>query len=459
MGMTLVKIINIIVLKNKKDEIIDIYVEYENRIERAYTSDKISFYLNLFSVQENKSIQELYNEDKIFDVKYSPKLLKSIEKLRNKYNNNQSLTLRENIKTYSETFNTLIWFMTRNLIVNDFYVSCISNLLLVLNACLVTDSISKSNCFDLFLAKKIKKAETKLDLLKYYGSLLLLSSSIIFFKDDVNNYLNQDYYESIMNTDLDNLYEDTQSNAEIRYLKIEKIFNELDNNPYLSTEDKEILKKLKVYYINNQYLDLDELYKKMLTFKIKDYYVVLEDSAAVYLDKDNISEVYHPLDKESSINRTTTILHEAIHMTGGFEYRVLNEGMTSLLEHEYFEEESFYGVDVYFFVIQCIRSLCYLVCPDVLLKAYSESNQKLLDAKMLEIYGSMDKILKIYSYMDLYTKDENVDKELYHLLCDGNLTEEQKLTIPNYIFLIDVTEEVCIGKFFNTEDTVKKLKY
>ena len=77
------KIINILVLKDKKDEITDIYVEYRNKIRRAYTKSRISEYFDMFSKQENKTIQELYDLDKIFDVQYSPKLMESLEELKN----------------------------------------------------------------------------------------------------------------------------------------------------------------------------------------------------------------------------------------------------------------------------------------------------------------------------------------------------------------------------------------
>ena len=464
------KIINILVLKDKKDEITDIYVEYRNKIRRAYTKSRISEYFDMFSKQENKTIQELYDLDKIFDVQYSPKLMESLEELKNKFNDHESFTLKENIKAFLETFNVLVWIMTRNLIVKDYDVSYFSSLLLVLNAYLVIDSIKKASGFGLFMSKKIKKAESKLDLLRYYGLLLLMSSSLLFFKDEFKGYLHQDYYETVMDTDLDSLYSNELDDSSIRELKVEKIFNDLSNNPYLSDEDKEILYDLKKYYNNNPYLDLDELYKKMLTFKIEDYYAIGVNPEARYLKDTNTSEVYYHLDKDTSIDRSTIVLHEAIHMTGGFEYRFLNEGMTSLLEHEYFEKESLFGVDGYFFYRQCVRVLCYLVGSDTMLESYSESSQELLDSKMVEIYGSMDKVLNIYNAMDLYSNrekidnelyptDEEFDKQLYKLLCDGNLTEEQKLMIPNYICLMNTSEAVYPGNFFNIEENVKQLKY
>lgn len=453
------KIVKITVLKDA-DKTIDAIVEYDDyRVDRCYSYDKINGILEEFSKQENKTIQELYDTNNIVDTSYSSEKMKlindGIDAINNYSNNNKKAVVYNLLNSAM----TVAVGLSSNLYINGFYIRNLSVVPIISISALLCDSLYKSSVYNLFDIKKTKAVKVKRAALRMWSAFILSVNLLFLFKEDIPYFLNRSYNNEIISTDLNDLNRENLSSYSFRNMQINKIFNDLENNPYLKEEDIKILMEMKDYCIDNEYLNLNELYHKLMTCRIFDYHTLNYEPSGHYDKNDNKIRIFDNLEKNESMSRRSVILHEGIHMSGRFFNRFLNEGMTSLLEHEYYEYEAYFGTDDYFRERQCVRTLCYLVGSDIMLQAYSEQNQELLDDKLIEIYGSYEKVNSIYECMKQYASEVITSEVLYKVLCDGNLTLEQKEEIPSYLYVDGITTDFNFDNFFNDNESVKVLKY
>lgn len=453
------KIVKVTVLKND-NEIIDAIVEYDNyRVNRCYKTNRVNDVLEDFCKQENKTIQELYAMNIIKDISCSQDKRKLINSSINAINNYSKKTKKEEIINLLNSAMTIILGLSHNNIIYGIYIKNLALVPLVSISTLLCDSFYKSGMYNMIDSHKLKAQKRKRMALRVWSTFLLSINLLTLFKEDISYTLNNSYNKKIISTDLNDLNRENLSNYSLRYIQIEKIFSDLEQNPYLKVKDIEILMELKEYCNNNIYIDLDEFYDRLMTCRIFDYYSFNNTSSGHYEELSNKIRVFDDIQEDENLDRRSVILHEGIHMLGDFSHTFLNEGMASLIEHEYYEDESYFGIDNYFYERQCVRALCYLVGADTMLQAYTEKNQELLDYKLLEIYGTKEKVNQIYEYMNQYVSRECESKILYKALCDGNLTLEQKEEIPAYIYIDGITTNINFDKLFNKSENVKTLKY
>lgn len=449
------KIVNIVSLI-KENEIIDSFVEYDNGdITRCYSYNNIENSFKEFSKQENKTITELFNMGYIKSIDYTNDILNDFNKLV-EYSSNGFLLKEKKIAMFNTSV-TLFHILVNSIFIGSYDFSYIIGII----------SIFLPNKIDLtignkyFKTNKIRNLKGKQLMLRLYLTFLFTINLFTLSKDNMPYIVNNSYNNEIMNTNLDEFIDSDLTIDKINNQKIEKIFVDLINNPYLSQNDIEILMNMKEYYLDNSYLDLDDLYKKMMTLRISDKYNVLSNIDGKYMENLNMIRIFKSLDRDTN-KRFSVLLHEGIHITGDLNNRVLNEGMTSQLEHEYYENEAFLGTDGYFKERGCVRVICYLIGSDLMLKAYSQENQKLIDDELIKIYGSREKVNIIYEYMELYCRDKINHIILYNELCSGNLTIEQQEQIPSYIYLSGITTDINFDNLFNKKDdkeNVIVLKY
>lgn len=444
------KIINIVSLVENND-IIDAFVEYDNgRIMRCYSYHNIEQAFQEFLEQEHKSITELYQSGYIQNVAYTKERLHTFNKLVEYSVHNSSMEMKT---VFFPTGITLLHLLVNCILIGNYDFSDVIGFISII----FPNKISLAKDDKYFKTNKIKNLRRKQILLKSYLAFLLAINIFTFSKEKVLSFTNQSYHDKVFDIDLDEFVDEGFSIDEIRKQKVEKIFTDFGNNPYLSQEDIEILMGLKKYYLDNPYLDLDSLYQKMMTIRIYDKYAIFTDIGGDYIRGFNVIHTFQSLDGET-MNRDSILFHEGIHMTGNFHNRVLREGMTSQLEHEYYEDEAFLGIDGYFEERGCTRVIGYLVGPDLMLEAYSQNNQKIIDDELIKIYGSKEKVNKIYFDMQLYCEDRIEHDVFYNDLCNGNLTDEQKEMIPSYIFLSTITTEVHFENLFYLKEKTKVLK-
>ncbi|MBP3635921.1 MAG: hypothetical protein J6J17_05705 [Bacilli bacterium] len=214
--------------------------------------------------------------------------------------------------------------------------------------------------------------------------------------------------------------------------QIEEYINEaIDKNREIIDSDKEILKEISEYALKSDYINYKELYNDLSDIEIENIEKILYNEetcsyiCASYIDLLNKVEIY-----ESDMPRDTALLHEVIHSTGDFESTFLNEGMTALLEREYYENND--SVDAYDKNVNTIRLLCELVGSDVVLKSYNEKKDDILYEALSKIYGTKEEARKFILNLDNYSR---------------KLAYEEKCAIfNNFYYYIDSAVEKGIIK-------------
>lgn len=221
-----------------------------------------------------------------------------------------------------------------------------------------------------------------------------LSNSLYRFEinhvniDEVNNYesLNEfEYHEKATNT----------------------IFNNIHNNPSLDSFELECLYKLKDYVLNNPYIDLNDVFHKLMTIRVKERYSLQERVEATYNEDKNLVNIYSNLANDE-LDKKQALIHEYIHSIGDFSNRTLNEGMTCVITQDITK----YPVMVYVPERTCVEYMIELVGRNVLLEAYSKKDDELLIEELDKIFKNHDLVLELFNKMDEYSNSEITEDEL-----------------------------------------------
>ncbi len=199
--------------------------------------------------------------------------------------------------------------------------------------------------------------------------------------------------EAGMFYDRSNLYEGTElvaSDAEVReitssleeMLDVEICEEEQDEycllnaillNKNLSDTDKEFFYKYIDLFLDNPYLNKEDVYFSLLNLDIS--YMERPDDVSSYIvgDFDNRKKFIRIFYDDV---RRSTLAHEGVHCLYSNEktsslptYFV--EGMTEILANEYFDNNASIEVSSYCFEVACCKMLCDLTSPDIVLKSFT----------------------------------------------------------------------------------------
>lgn len=167
----------------------------------------------------------------------------------------------------------------------------------------------------------------------------------------------------------DDFFENTINEEE----KVNKLLDAIYQNPLISQEQKEQLIQIK-NCMHQELIDYGDVYQRLITLKIKEKEEIKSASNgnvlyATYSETQNIITIYN------SVNGIEKLPHEGIHIIfrNLTDYYYLNEGITELLRIEYCHNgiPSEYWENVY-----CIRILCEMISPSIILQAKNENQSK-----------------------------------------------------------------------------------
>ena len=156
-------------------------------------------------------------------------------------------------------------------------------------------------------------------------------------------------------------------------------------NPFLDDKDLEIALSMEKYIENNPYLDYEKLYETFASFGMIHTDYDNNRFAGTTIRDLNIITIYDYENLKQDPYYISTLQHEIIHLTGHLDNIVLNEGMTELLQAEYFNDGNATG---YYEYVTLTKIFCELIGSDKMLEAYSTENMSLIKEEMLKINPS-----------------------------------------------------------------------
>ena len=208
--------------------------------------------------------------------------------------------------------------------------------------------------------------------------------------------------------------------------KILLLYNSIIENNSLTLEEKIKFAKYMQYVIDNDFLDYEYVWNKFITLKLDNI-----DNPNDY-KKGGIGGTYQK-DKNQILfqdkdARNVALTHETFHAedkSGSIldygKYSWFIEGLTSVLNYEYFDERT----DGYDIKADFIRILCELVGPNVLLKVRSTGDMEIL-----------------FSEFENKNIDRQEVEELFDLINEYNFTENRSTNIRAMDIIVKLEERI-----------------
>ena len=235
---------------------------------------------------------------------------------------------------------------------------------------------------------------------------VLFLPKIILYTPDNRELLTDNVFDGsqiiISEEEQQNIYQELEQelgikigNNNINYLLLNAIYE----NPYLTHKEKEVFYKFIEFFNDNPYLNLEEVYERLLNvnarFALRQSLDSNENVLAVYLPK-YMDIVYHELNPKE-----TTMSHEDLHciVSNVNLPRWFNEGMTQLIINEYFKEEPFNLNTSYPYEVILVKLLCELVGPNKVLEAYTKDNSEIIYKALAEIIGTEEDAKTLFDYL------------------------------------------------------------
>ena len=161
------------------------------------------------------------------------------------------------------------------------------------------------------------------------------------------------------------------------------------DNPNLTDEEKETIFKLIDLIEEMPYIDKKMAYANLKELEVTYNNKIVNNNLGIYDYKGNKIIINLDFDEKD------VLLHELIHSLFVNEdtYHIpkyFREGVTELLEDEYFSKEPYWESTSYPYEIAMVKILCDMVGSDTVLKAYATGDMKLIENE-LAIYMGKDK--------------------------------------------------------------------
>lgn len=302
-----------------------------------------------------------------------------------------------------------------------------------------TDFITNSNYNSSPFNKMMKKIIGKLRPIIFACNLITLTIS------GYNNFSKQFIEYKI---EKENPF--TDQNIELPKYDIEHvdaigiIIDGAEENILLTDEEVKNAKKLYHCFIENPYLDYEQVYQNLATINVVERKSELKEETGVAADYNrsgNIVTVYNNNEKD------IVLPHEYIHATGSLKHRFLNEGFTSILIAEYLEDGEItnaYAPEIYLTEI-----IIELTSKELVLQAFSESNENLIIERLQEnstcqngrlFLDNMQNYL--YACEKLYSGTIEVDKFLDEFTTVStqikNYLTEEKIDEDRQIYILQL---------------------
>lgn len=289
-------------------------------------------------------------------------------------------------------------------------------------------------------SKKLNKSYLKY---KVLYALCVCSTLATAFDASVG-FNNVPNYTKAYSKQLDDLIDEDLSLEEQKAAKEQIIFDGIQSSNQLTDEEKEYMMLLEEYIKDNPYIDLDDVYKKLITVNVTECLATDKNfcwAAGDNVVACNVRPTNHIIyfDDNNIDFKKETFVHEYYHSIGHFgvasRYKHLNEGFTEYLTYETLTDEEFTGS--YNKERLCVRYVMALVGKDKLLEAYSKKDASILDEALEEVLGSIEKVYKFGNLINSYCENELGINEFLGFLYD-NITPEYLEKIQNES-IMDIT--------------------
>lgn len=268
--------------------------------------------------------------------------------------------------------------------------------------------------------------------------------------------------------------------------EIEQLLKALDLNMNLSKEEKIHVENVKQFLKDNPYINLQSIYTLLGKLEIK-VSPKLEDRINMLFYTGTIGENQKYIsDSVIVINQNqmkhyndyeynSTFFHELVHITGRFTTdtkngeigRGLNEGMTSLIEYDYYPEQE--DQTTYFFNRTCVKLIAEIIGEEKLLECYSKKDltkvimeleeKGIPSEKSVELIKNLDEFLKYYSTS--YSFPFELQVNIINFFKDYLKQIEKKSYIDYYIYVSLINDLITFvnDPYSISNNSVKKFYY
>ena len=271
---------------------------------------------------------------------------------------------------------------------------------------------------------ELKVESSSLKRLKLYFSYLMIALNVGLNVRNLSvNFEKMQYAITLVNTvckqnevlsDLENHFSDSDSQFLVTTgdAATNLLMEAFQLNPFLDDKDLEIALSMENYIENNPYLDYEKLYEIFASFGM--IHVDYDNNmvAGTTLRGLNIITIYDYENAKKDPYYITTLQHEIIHLTGHLDNFVLNEGMTELLQAEYFNDGNATG---YYEYVIFTKIFCELIGSDKMLEAYSKNDMSIIQEEMLKINPSEHDYDSLMNAMQEYGTKYQMADELKEL--------------------------------------------
>lgn len=261
---------------------------------------------------------------------------------------------------------------------------------------------------------------------------------------------------------------ETENQNNINEICADVLMKGLNDNPYLTNKEKKILKPVKQFFLDTEFLNYDKTYYDLNTFTIKNNFLT-KIIGNIYNDKNNPEYITtSAITIKYKINNTdikyinifkneeenSIYGHELFHIIGNFDNPFFNEGMTSLLTEEYFLEDK-QNDDAYFTQRIVTKIIIEIIGSDNMLNAYSNDNFSLVKEKLNSINNNPELTDEFLDYLssnkNIYT-EKDIDKILKYLSHYVNyLDKNTQENILNYAVSLYKNEENDNNFYYNSK--------
>lgn len=204
-----------------------------------------------------------------------------------------------------------------------------------------------------------------------------------FFSDD-NLFTGKCFSEDIDDRDIEQYISSLEEKLGCEIIEANKdeycLLNAIEENKNLNDFEKEEFYKCIDLILDNPYLDKEMAYSSLRNVTVHNWLFrpsgVSETTQGDYNYLNGIIRIFDKSDGN-------TFDHEKIHCIFTNENTInlpdyFDEGMTELLNNEYFSDDPFLELSNYPFEVAAVRMLCELTSPDVVLKAYTLGDMKFI---------------------------------------------------------------------------------
>ena len=257
-------------------------------------------------------------------------------------------------------------------------------------------------------------------------------------------------------SDIENPFSNEKNDISDPSYATDILIDAVSENPLINEDDYEIISEISSYLNDNPYLDYEKIYERFASFGIvhSDWY---NNFKAGSCRKD--LGVISLFDVDSEIY-STVLQHEFIHLTGCIDNVSLNEGMTELLNCEYFNDGF---PTTYENSILLTKIVCELIGPDKMLEAYSKEDTSIIEEELLKInpdkesYDSFMNELQNYGINSIGNDLSEIKVEISKIypfvlpcLQSGKLTDDSITAILDCIACLNTNYMPVYKSYFNT---------